>query len=103
MGDLTNPKLIYLKGLLFLLCGAVASAALLIEHPTPRTALLLALSVWCFARFYYFCFYVIERYVDPAFRFAGLGSLAAHLLKRQSTEHTEAQSTQRQTGQQGSD
>ena len=80
MSDLTNPKLIYLKGVLFLLCGALASTALLLEHPTLRTALLLALSVWCFARFYYFCFYVIGRYVDPAYRFAGLSSFARYVV-----------------------
>lgn len=80
MGDLTHPRLIYLKGCLFLLCGALASVALLLERPTPRAALLLALSVWCFARFYYFCFYVVEHYADPNYRYAGLGSLARHFL-----------------------
>ena len=85
MGDLTNPKLIYLKGFLFLLCGALASGAILLEHPSLRTALLLALSAWCFARFYYFCFYVIERYVDPAYRFAGLWSFARYLARRKSS------------------
>ena len=80
MGDLTNPKLIYLKGFLFLFCGVLAAAGLLLEHPDLRTAGLLALSVWCFARFYYFCFYVIEHYVDPAYRFAGLWSFARHVV-----------------------
>jgi hypothetical protein len=27
-----------------------------------------------FCRFYYFAFYVIEHYVDPGYRFSGLGS-----------------------------
>jgi hypothetical protein len=80
MGNLTNPKLIYLKGFLFLLCGALASAGLLLDRPTIKTALLLALSVWCFARFYYFCFYVIQHYVDPGFRFAGLWSFARYVV-----------------------
>lgn len=82
MGDITNPKLIYLKGFLFLLAGALASAALLLEHPTLKTAFLLGLAVWCFARFYYFAFYVIEHYVDSGYRFAGLGSFALYLLRR---------------------
>ena len=34
----------------------------------------LALVIWCFCRFYYFAFYVIERYVDPGYKFSGLGS-----------------------------
>jgi hypothetical protein len=39
----------------------------------------LALSVWCFCRFYYFAFYVIEHYVDPGYRFAGLWSFVRYL------------------------
>jgi len=80
--DLTNPRLIYLKGLLFLLGGAVASALLILEKPTWKVALLLAVAVWCFARFYYFAFYVIGRYVDPSYQFSGLWSFARYLLRR---------------------
>ncbi len=72
MGDITDPRLIYLKGFLFLLAGLMASGILLLEHPTPRVAFLLGVAVWAFARFYYFAFYVVERYVDPGYRFAGL-------------------------------
>jgi hypothetical protein len=46
-----------------------------LEHPDPRTALLIGLAVWCFARAYYFAFYVLEAYVDPRFRYRGLWSL----------------------------
>ena len=82
MGDITNPKLIIVKGFLFLLAGLLAALALLLECPTLRAALLLALAVWCFARFYYFAFYVIEHYVDPSYKFAGLGSFVLYLLRR---------------------
>lgn len=91
MLDLTDRRLIYLKGLLFLLCGGLASAGLLLETPTLRTALLLALAVWCFARFYYFCFYVIEHYADGTYRFAGLWSFVRYFVAKSSTEHTETQ------------
>ena len=74
MTDLTNPRLIKLKGFLFLFVGLLAAALLLVEHPHARTAFLLVVVVWSFCRFYYFAFYVIEHYVDPGFRFAGLGS-----------------------------
>jgi hypothetical protein len=84
MGDITNPKLIYAKGFLFLLAGLMASAALLLEYPTVRVALLLGLAVWSFARFYYFAFYVIQHYVDPGYRFAGLGPFVLYLLRRRS-------------------
>jgi hypothetical protein len=80
MADLTNPKLIYAKGFLFLLVGVLSSALLLLECPSLRVGLLLAVAVWAFARFYYFAFYVIEHYVDPGFRFAGLWSFARYLL-----------------------
>ena len=74
MGDLTNPKVIKLKGALFLVSGVLASALLLMESPTLRTAVLLVIAIWSFCRFYYFAFYVIEHYVDPGYRFAGLGA-----------------------------
>jgi hypothetical protein len=82
MADITNPRLIYAKGFLFLLGGLLASALLLAEQPTLKVAALLAIAVWCFARFYYFAFYVIEHYVDPGYRFAGLWSFARYLLRR---------------------
>jgi hypothetical protein len=82
VADLTNPRAIYLKGFLFLLTGLLASALLLAECLTLKTALLLAVAVWSFARFYYFMFYVIERYVDPGYRFAGLWSFVRYLMRR---------------------
>jgi hypothetical protein len=80
MGDLKNPRLIYAKGFLFLLAGLLAGAIVIAESPTLGTAAMLALCVWCFARFYYFAFYVIEHYVDPSYRFAGLGSFVRYLM-----------------------
>jgi hypothetical protein len=44
--------------------------------------LLLVITVWVFCRFYYFAFYVLEHYVDPGYRFAGLLSLARYLMRR---------------------
>ena len=81
-GDLSNPKWIIAKGFLFLLAGLLAALALFLEHPTLKVALLLALAVWCFARFYYSAFYVIEHYVDSRYKFAGLGSFVLYLLRR---------------------
>ncbi len=48
---------------------------------TWKDALLLGMTVWCFCRFYYFAFYVIEKYVDPAYRFSGLWSFARYLCQ----------------------
>jgi hypothetical protein len=80
MGDLTDVRLIYLKGSLFLFGALLASLLVLLEHPTFKVALLLAIAVWCAARFYYFAFYVIEHYVDPDYKFAGLWSFAQYLF-----------------------
>jgi hypothetical protein len=83
MKDLSNPAWIKVKGLLFLFLGLLSAALLFFEHPTPRVALLLILAVWCFCRFYYFAFYVIEHYVDPSYRFSGLLSFARYLIHKQ--------------------
>ena len=81
MADLKNPKLIFAKGFLFLLIGIAASALLLIEAPSFRVGVLLALAIWGFCRFYYFAFYVIQHYVDPTFHFSGLFAFALHYLR----------------------
>ena len=81
-GDISNPRVLYLKGGLFLLAGVLSGAIILLEHPRVKTAVLLSLCVWCFARAYYFAFYVVERYVDPGYRFAGLWSFARYALRR---------------------
>ena len=82
MKDLTNPNWIKLKGILFLLIGLLSSLLLVLEHPSWKVAVLLAVAIWCFCRFYYFAFYVIEHYVDPGYRFSGLWSFARYLLTR---------------------
>lgn len=81
-GDLKDPRWIYLKGFLFLLSAILAAGLLLLDHPTRKDAALLAIAVWCFARFYYFAFYVIEHYVDSEYKFAGLWSFVRYLLRR---------------------
>jgi hypothetical protein len=80
--DIKNPKLLWTKGILFLLIGIASSALLLLESPSLRVGLLLALTVWAFCRAYYFAFYVIEHYVDPNYRFAGLTSFIGYALRR---------------------
>lgn len=79
-GDLTNPRVIYLKGALFVVLGLMASFGLLLEAPSLRVAFFLAVAIWAFARAYYFAFYVIEHYVDPRFRYAGLWAFARSVV-----------------------
>ena len=80
MADLTNPRVIWFKGILFVCVGLLSSALLLIQSANLRSALLLAITVWAFCRAYYFAFYVIEHYVDPSFRFAGLIDFAKYAI-----------------------
>jgi hypothetical protein len=69
---ITNARLLLLKFVLFLVIGASAGALVLVRTPELSSALLLVACVWAFARAYYFCFYVVEGYVDPRFRFSGV-------------------------------
>ena len=82
MGDIETLRLLYAKGALFVFGGAMACALILAERPTIKVALLLAIAVWCFARAYYFAFYVVQNYVDPSYKFAGLGSFLSYLLRK---------------------
>jgi len=82
MKDLSNPFWIKLKGILFLLIGIVAVILVFLDNPKWQTAVLLALAVWSFCRFYYFAFYVSEKYVDPNYKFSGLISFVKYLLSR---------------------
>ncbi|HZN69236.1 MAG TPA: hypothetical protein VFB66_28425 [Tepidisphaeraceae bacterium] len=80
MRDLHNPGLLYLKGALLVLTGLLACTVILLEHPSLKTAALLAVAIWAFARAYYFAFYVVQHYADPNYRFAGLWSFARYLF-----------------------
>ena len=82
MKDLSNPFWIKLKGLLFLFIGIASVILIFIDNPTLRTAALIALAIWSFCRFYYFAFYVIEKYVDPSYKFSGLISFVKYMIRR---------------------
>ena len=82
MRDLKNSGWIIAKGFLFLFLGLLSGGLLFFERPTLKTLLLMAIAVWSFCRFYYFGFYVLERYVDPSYKFSGLISMARYVLLR---------------------
>jgi hypothetical protein len=82
MADITSTKLLWTKGVLFVLIGVISSVLLLWESPSLKVAGLLALAVWAFCRAYYFAFYVIERYADPSYRFSGLMSFLRYACQR---------------------
>ncbi len=72
MTDLKDPRLIWMKGGLFLCLGILAAGLLLAEMRSLTSVLLLGITIWAFCRAYYFAFYVIQHYVDSSYRFAGL-------------------------------
>jgi hypothetical protein len=80
MGDLKNPTIICIKGILFLMLGLLASVLLVLQAPSLTIVVLLVLSVWAFCRSYYFAFYVIGHYVDPTYRFSGLLSFTRYAI-----------------------
>jgi len=82
MADLENPKLMWLKAALLLLIGLIAGALVWVESPHLRTGALLALCIWGFCRAYYFTFYVIQHYIDPKYRFAGLLDFVRYWMGR---------------------
>ncbi|WP_309697602.1 hypothetical protein [Armatimonas sp.] len=82
MGDLKDPRLMYLKAALFLVAGCASLTGILVEFPSVRVAALLGIGIWSFCRLYYFAFYVIEKYIDPSYKFAGLGSFVAYLFRK---------------------
>lgn len=82
MTDLTSKKAIVLKGILFLFIIMGSSTLILIQQPTLRAVLALCVLIWASARFYYFLFYVLEKYVDPRLRYSGVLALLSTLMQR---------------------
>lgn len=82
MTDLQSKKWIVAKGLMFFGIAALTAALLLLEMPSFHVAAYLVLLVWASCRFYYFLFYVLEHYVDPTMRYAGLWDLALGMRRR---------------------
>jgi len=77
--DITSPKVLKLKGALFVLLGLLSAAILILPIFSRRAVVLMAISIWSFCRAYYFCFYVMQHYADPHFRYRGLFDLFLHL------------------------
>jgi hypothetical protein len=50
--------------------------------PTLQTAFLLVIAIWSFCRLYYFMFYVVEKYVDGNYKFAGIHSFVLYMWQK---------------------
>ncbi|MGJ8724293.1 MAG: hypothetical protein ACSHYB_07035 [Roseibacillus sp.] len=87
--DITSARLLKVKGLLFAALGLVASTLLLITSPTLSTAILLAIAIWAFCRFYYFPFYVLENYAGQKRPYSGLWDALREAVKMKESTHKE--------------
>lgn len=81
MRDLASKRLIVAKGIVFLALAVVAGGWLLLESPSLLAAALLCILVWSSCRFYYFLFYVLQHYVDPGLRYAGLTAMLGQIRR----------------------
>lgn len=81
-GDIKSPWLIHTKGALFVALGLLSAALLIAQLPTLKTVALLGVTIWAFCRFYYYLFYVLDRYLGREKRFAGVVDAMRFLLAR---------------------
>lgn len=72
MQNLLSPRWMVVKAVLFLAIAGLSAFVVLLQNPSWTVAACLALIGWACSRAYYFAFYVVQHYVDPTFRFAGL-------------------------------
>lgn len=84
--DIKNPKLIYLKGILFLLILIISASLILVTTKSWTISFLLLLVIWSSARFYYFMFYVIEKYVNSNYKFSGILHFLKYLISERGNQ-----------------
>jgi hypothetical protein len=82
ISDIKNPKIIYLKGFLFLMILIISAIEIVLETKSWKIAILLLLVIWSSARIYYFMFYVIEKYVDSNYKFYGIMSFVRYSISK---------------------
>ena len=82
LDDLRSAAWIHAKGAMFLIIGFLAAALLFLQAPEWKTAALITVAVWAFCRFYYYLFYVLERYLGRDQKFSGIFDAIAWLVRR---------------------
>ena len=83
LADIRSRRLLVAKGLLFLLLGLASAVLVAIRLGDLRQIALLAIAIWAFCRFYYFAFYVLERYAGGG-PYPGLLALVRSALRKPS-------------------
>ncbi len=79
MSDLTSRKWIVAKGVMFALIVVMSAVGIMVYDDRWQRFVLLVICLWAACRFYYFLFYVLERYVGVAGRYAGIWDLLQRL------------------------
>ncbi len=77
-----SPRWIFVKAALFAVILLMSSLIVVLDARIWVRALVIFLVIWSAARLYYFMFYVIERYVDSGYRFAGIYDCLKYLWHR---------------------
>jgi hypothetical protein len=81
MSNIEDPRLLWIKGGLFVLLGCIALSIVAIQSGSVQVVVASVISIWAFCRAYYFAFYVVEHYIDGRYRYAGLTSLLNYYLQ----------------------
>lgn len=81
--EITDPKRLKPKGVLFLRLGVLSAGIPLAMVPDLRVLVLLATGVWALSRFYDFAFYVLRHHAHANLRYSGLWDLIRYLLTHQ--------------------
>ena len=79
--DIKSKWLLHAKGFLFLFLGLLAGGVILLESRNLRTLLLLGIVIWSFCRFYYYLFYVLEKYIGRDEKYAGILDALKFIVK----------------------
>jgi hypothetical protein len=85
-GDIKSKRLLHMKGLLFLILGLLAAGLLLFQSQNFKTLLLLLITIWAFCRFYYYLFYVLEKYIGRDQKYAGVLDALTFIVKSSQTK-----------------
>jgi hypothetical protein len=84
MSDLKSRGWIIAKGIMFAIIVVLSSLGIVLHEDRRMRLGLLVVCIWASCRFYYFLFYVLERYVGVEGRYTGIFDLARRLwLARQ--------------------
>ena len=89
MANIESPFWLWIKGGLFVAIGCLCLVFVAMVTQSVQLVAVCCLAIWAFCRAYYFAFYVIENYIDPKFRFAGLLSVLGYFVDKDQVVKTE--------------